>query len=155
MPHGIVTRAELKARGWSDDQVDRRVASGRLVRRYRGVYSIGRPIETDEGEWLAAVKSCGPGAVLSYWSAARLWSLIETRSRLFEVTVPTTAGVMRRKLLIVHRSSALTADDITLRRSIPVTRAPAHDRGLRRKRHRPPDRANHRRRRPTPTLQRA
>ncbi|HEY1359090.1 MAG TPA: DUF559 domain-containing protein [Thermoleophilaceae bacterium] len=124
MPHGIVTRAELRALGWSDDQVDQRVAAGLLLRRYRGVYSIGRPIETDEGQWLAAVKACGPDAALSFWSAARLWGLIETRSRLLEVTVPTTAGVRRRKLLIVHRSSTLTEEETIVRRSIPVTRVP-------------------------------
>jgi len=122
MPYGIVTRAELKARGWTDDQVDNRVASGLLVRRYRGVYSVGRPIETDDGEWLAAVKACGPRAVLSHRSAARLWGLVETRSKLLEVTAPTTAGVRRRRLVVVHRSSTLDRLDVTRKRHIPVTR---------------------------------
>jgi hypothetical protein len=122
MPHGIVDRSELRALGFSNDQIDRRVVSGLLVPRYRGVYSVGRSIETGEGEWLAAVKACGPSAVLSYLSAARLWGLIDTRSRLVEVTVPTTAGIRRRKLLIVHRSSTLDPLDVTTRRAIPVTR---------------------------------
>jgi hypothetical protein len=70
MPHGVVDRHDLRRLGLSDDQIDRRLASGLLVPRYHGVYSIGRPIETDEGEWLAAVKACGREAVLSHWSAA-------------------------------------------------------------------------------------
>ena len=122
MPYGIVDRTDLRRRGWSDDQIDRRVASGLLVPRYRGVYSIGRVIETEEGECLAAVKACGPHAVLSHRSAARIWELIEKRSRLIEVTVPTTAGILSRPLLIVHRSTTLDLVEISRRREIPVTR---------------------------------
>src|SRR5947208_9481816 len=117
MPHGIVDRNDLRALGFTDRQIERRVESGLLLRRYRGVYSIGRPIDTDEGEWLAAVKACGPRAVLSHRSAARLWALLDTRSRLIEVTVPTTAGVRRRRLLVVHRSTTLEPADIVEKRN--------------------------------------
>src|SRR5213592_1312942 len=121
MPYGIVDRRDLRALGWSNQQIDRRVRSGLLVPRYRGVYSIGRPIDTDEGEWLAAVKACGPRAALSHRSAARLWGLLDGRSKLLEVTVPTTAGARSRKLLIVHRSSPLEPEDVVRKRDIPVT----------------------------------
>jgi hypothetical protein len=47
-----------------------------LHRKYRGVYAVGQPRLSQQGEWMAAVLACGPGAYLASLSAAvhmRLW----------------------------------------------------------------------------------
>src|SRR4051812_20724757 len=74
--HAVATTAELLAIGLTRAGIARRVESGRLHPRHRGVYAIGHPRLTKEGIWLAAVKACVPGAALSHQSAAALWSLL-------------------------------------------------------------------------------
>jgi len=55
-----------------------------------GVYSLGHAGLTLRGRFLAAVKACGHGAVLSHRSAAVLWGLLRwDEGWLPEVTVPT------------------------------------------------------------------
>jgi very-short-patch-repair endonuclease len=49
--------------------ITRAVQSGRLYRRYQGVYSLMRTL-TREGEWLAAVYAMGDGAALAALNAA-------------------------------------------------------------------------------------
>ena len=54
-----------------------RVRNGRLHPLHRGVYAVGHPNLPLEGRFLAAVKACGPGAVLSHYSAAALWGFVD------------------------------------------------------------------------------
>ena len=67
----IVTLDDLRSCGLSQQAVSKRVQAGRLFRRFRGVYSVV-PNPPLEGCFLAAVLACGPGAVLSHFSAAAL-----------------------------------------------------------------------------------
>lgn len=73
---GILSRAELHACGLTDSAITTRVRSGRLHRVHRGVYAVGHTGLTRNGIFLAAVKACGEGAVLSHFSAAALWDLL-------------------------------------------------------------------------------
>jgi very-short-patch-repair endonuclease len=68
--------AELRACGLSDHAIAARVRRGRLHKLYRGVYAVGHAGLTMRGRFLAAVKACGEGAVLSHLSAAALWDLV-------------------------------------------------------------------------------
>lgn len=81
---------------------------------------------------MAAVLSCGEGAVLSHTSAAELWGIRrlvrrpsaaggrgETRD--VHVTVPRTSGMRKRKGIVLHRASTLVARHCTRRDGIPVT----------------------------------
>jgi very-short-patch-repair endonuclease len=81
---------------------------------------------------MAAVLASGEGAVLSHLSAAELWGIRRPSLRLsggggsdepdpVHVTVPGTAGRRRRKRIVLHRSSTLTATDRTRRDGIPTT----------------------------------
>ncbi|HEX6665663.1 MAG TPA: DUF559 domain-containing protein [Solirubrobacterales bacterium] len=70
---------------------------------------------------MAAVLACGGQAVLSHVSAAALWRLLDPRSGDIHVTVPSTAGRMRRKAIRLHRLTSLQPDQVTRRRRIPVT----------------------------------
>ena len=73
---GVMTVAELRACGLSDHGIAARARRGRLHKVHRGVYAVGHTGLTMRGRFLAAVKACGEGAVLSHFSAAALWQLV-------------------------------------------------------------------------------
>ncbi len=52
--HGVI-----RSTGLDTDQVWRDVQAGRLHPKYRGVYAVGHPKLSREGEWLAAVFAAG------------------------------------------------------------------------------------------------
>jgi hypothetical protein len=70
--HALITIWQLFALGLDTSAVAKRVARGTLHRRYRGVYVVGQPTLSPEGEWLAAVFAAGPGAALSHRLAGRV-----------------------------------------------------------------------------------
>jgi Transcriptional regulator, AbiEi antitoxin len=63
---GVLSLDELFACGLSRGAVSDRALGGRLHKIHRGVYAVGHPNLPLEGRFLAAVKACGPGAVLSH-----------------------------------------------------------------------------------------
>lgn len=118
--HGVITRRQLLALGFTADAIRHRVAKGRLHPISRGVYALGRPDLTAKGRWMAAVLSCGPRAVLSHESAAALWQFRPPRTDRIEISVP--AEVARcRKGVVLHRRPTLRPEDVTVRHFIPVT----------------------------------
>ena len=105
--------AQLLALGFSASQIHKWVASGRLYRVHRGVYSIAPPeLLTRKGRYLAAVLACGPGAALSHRSAADLHELRATDRSNIDVIVPAEHKRLVRGV-DVHRSRTLTTDDVT------------------------------------------
>jgi very-short-patch-repair endonuclease len=119
--HGIVSIAQLRAAGLTDDAVKRRVRSGRLHRLYRGVYAVGHTALGNEGRWMAAVLACGAGAVLSHRSAAELWTMLSPGSGVIHVTVPIPGGRRRRPGIRLHRFPSLPTSATTHRNGIAVT----------------------------------
>jgi very-short-patch-repair endonuclease len=117
---GVLSIRELRAYGLSDKAVAARVRRGSLHPLYRGVYAVGHRGLALEGRFLAAVKACGPGTVLSHFSAGALWGLVRWDDRYPEVTVP-AGRTPRHRRLRAHQSSALGPDDTTRRHNIPVT----------------------------------
>jgi hypothetical protein len=143
--HGLVTRAQLRAAGFTDRMVDHRLAVGRLEPVHRGVYTVPgvrpeqgapasalraapsgsrprppapacRPTRT---RMLAAVLACGPDAVLSHLSAAELRQLVAERpDEPVHVTVRRDCG--RRPQIRIHRGS-LGRDEVEQVDGIPVT----------------------------------
>jgi hypothetical protein len=69
---------------------------------------------------MAAVLACGPGAVLSHRSAARLHELRDWGYTRIEVTVPRRSRRAHDGVL-VHCSTTLTPADVTVVNNIPVT----------------------------------
>lgn len=116
--HGVAAVQELLALGLSPSAVKRWTADRRLHRVHRGVYAVGRADLTAHGKWLAAVKACGPGAVLSHQSAATLWDLRRSSSSIVHVTTP---GRSRRQGLRAHEVRRLDEEDRALRDGVPVT----------------------------------
>ncbi len=90
--HGVVARRQLLQLGFSRDQVTRLRASHRLHVVHRGVYAVGHRVLSEKGHWMAAVLACGPGALLSHRSAARLRGLQRPSPSYVEVTVPSRRG---------------------------------------------------------------
>jgi hypothetical protein len=116
--HGNITRSQLHGLGLGNSAIANRVATGRLHRVFRGVYSVGRRAVTAQ-EWAgAAVLACGPGAGLSHSSAMALWGYWRHWDKPFEVTV---VGDRRTTGIRVHRSTTLRRRDLTTQLGIRVT----------------------------------
>jgi very-short-patch-repair endonuclease len=120
---GVLSVEELRSCGLTPFGISRRVGTGRFHWKYRGVYAVGHPNLPLEGEFLAAVKACRPGAVLSHFSAAALWEMVEWDGRDIEVTICDTTPRAHRGIL-VHRTRYLDRVDVRDYKRIPVT-APA------------------------------
>jgi very-short-patch-repair endonuclease/predicted transcriptional regulator of viral defense system len=117
--HGVITRRDLIALGFSSSAIRHRLATGRLHRVRRGVYAVGRRELKSEGWWMATVLASGDDAVLSHGSAAALWG-IGAESRLIEISVrhrnwSRLPGVRGRG------RPSLPDRDITVHHNIPVT----------------------------------
>ncbi len=111
--HGVIARRQLLEAGMSARAVEHRIATGRLHPIHRGIYAAGRPEISQEGEWMAAVLACGPGAALSHSAAAVLFG-IRARGTV-EVSSPNGA---RRPGIVVHRRERM---ETVVHRGIPVT----------------------------------
>jgi very-short-patch-repair endonuclease len=115
--YGIVTRQELRDLGLSDDEIDYRIAVGRLRIIHQGVYAVGHARLAPEGRWLAAVRTGGADAVLSHRSAARHWGLVPHDGRI-EITTPHRR---RKRSGIRYIRASVESFDRTEHRAIPVT----------------------------------
>jgi very-short-patch-repair endonuclease len=102
--------------GFTPEAIRHRIREGRLHPRGRGVYAVGRPELTREGEWMAAVLECGDGAALSHSSAAAFYGIRPESARI-EITVPAGRAVSRPGIT-VHRRKAV---EVVRVRNIPVT----------------------------------
>jgi predicted transcriptional regulator of viral defense system len=119
--HGVFGLHQLCELGLTSSAVRYRVATGRLHRIHHGVYSlVPRELLNREGLYMAAVLACGPGAVLSHRSAARLHELRNYGHTKIDVTVPKRSA-RAHSGVAVHRSTTLTAADVTDVDNIPVT----------------------------------
>src|ERR671914_538703 len=74
--HGVVTRRELLDADISSEEIKCRLRSGALIREYPGVYRVGHRAPSVEARYMAAVKACGDGAVLSGRAAGHLLLLL-------------------------------------------------------------------------------
>ena len=117
----MVALAQLVGRGFSESQVHKRVATGRLHRVHQGVYSIAPPeLLTLRGHYMAAVLACGESAVLSHRSAGHLRELCTAGRGRIDVIV-SGESTRRHRGIQVHRSRNLTPADITAIDGIPCT----------------------------------
>lgn len=101
---GVVSNGQLARAGISRYTARSKVIHERWQRMYPGVYATfsGRP---DRLAMLwAAVLYAGPGAMLSYDTAAELAKLTDKPSKLIHVTIPAERRVTRRPGIVIHRS---------------------------------------------------
>jgi very-short-patch-repair endonuclease len=116
----VLSLEELRRCGISADMVSRRVSRGHLHWLYQGVYAVGHSNIPLEGRFLAAVKACGAGAVLSHFSAAAILGMTRWDGRSVDVTVRDTTTRIHRRIRI-HRTWYLDPTDVRRHRGIPVT----------------------------------
>jgi hypothetical protein len=119
--HGVVTRSELLAAGLSRDEIRHRLRRGSLIAEYRGVYRVGHRAPSVEARYMAAVRACGDGAVLSGLAAAYLLGLLRGPPSAPEVTAPTERQVRGVR---TRRARRISRRDVTVWRGIPVTSVP-------------------------------
>jgi hypothetical protein len=114
--HGIVDREELLGAGITAKEITGRLRKGALIREFPGVYRVGHRAPSVEAHYLAAVRACGKGAVLSGRAAAYLWGLSKGRAPAPEVTART-----KRRIEGIEVRRARAAVEATTCRGIPVT----------------------------------
>jgi very-short-patch-repair endonuclease/predicted transcriptional regulator of viral defense system len=119
--HGVVTRAQLLELGVEPGAIDRRLTADRLRALHRGVYLV-ESIAPPRAREMAAVLSCGEGAVLSHRSAVAVWQMLPHPAQLPDVEV-TVAGrdPGRRPGVRVHRVRSLERDEVRTCQRIPIT----------------------------------
>jgi len=119
---GVVSTAQLFELGYSRAAISRQVTAGRLHPVHQSAYAVGHAGISRHGRCMAAVSSCGEGALLSHRSAAWLWGL----TKRFCVPIEVTAASPRRTRveIRVHSAAALTAPDRASHEGIPVTEVP-------------------------------
>ena len=116
--HGVVARRELLDAGVSSKEIEHRLRTGALIREYPGVYRVGHRAPSVDARYMAAVKACGEGAVLSGLAGAYLRGLLKGSAPPPEVTAP---GKRRVRGVKTRRSREIEA---TTWRGIPVTTVP-------------------------------
>jgi len=80
---------------------------------YRGVYAVGHTALRSEAWWLAATLAAGPGAALSYRSAAELWGIRNGSRARIDVSVPRhrrSTARLEVHVVEMHRDE-VTVDD--------------------------------------------
>ncbi len=105
--HGVIALRQLEGAGVTREAVFKRARSGKLHRLHRGVYAVGHCAPSWQRRWMGAVLACGEGAVLSHHSAAALWGLLRPIEGPVHVSVPTAAGLARRRGIHIHRCPSL------------------------------------------------
>jgi len=121
--HAVLGLDQLRGLGLTANAARKRARRLELHRIHPGVYSLVPPqLLTRNGHWMAAVLACGPGAVLSHRSAAALHDIRRTERANIDITVPGRSG-RRHRGIDVHRSTTLSAADVTVVDGIPCTTA--------------------------------
>ena len=116
---GRITYRQLRLLGVGETTIVAWIESQRLHPRRPGVYALGHTAATTESELWEAILYAGPGAMLSHWSAASRWGLIDELTPAVHVS-----GPRRRPSLpgiVVHGRRALQRTDHA---DVPVTSIP-------------------------------
>jgi hypothetical protein len=119
--HGVVSRRELLKAGVSPTEIRRRVRRGALISIHRGVFRVGHQAPSRLARYMAAVKACGQGSLLSGRAAAHLLGLLRRPPSLPEVRCRTERRVPG---VITHRTRPTEPADGISWRGIPMTSVP-------------------------------
>jgi hypothetical protein len=90
--HSLVSREQMRELGLSEKAIDHALASGRLRRVFRGVYTTQQVGIGKRGRLRAATLACGRGAVISHRSAAALLGLLDKGPVVIDVIAPPSRG---------------------------------------------------------------
>jgi very-short-patch-repair endonuclease len=110
----------MRAAGIKRDAIDRRVRTGYLIRKHRGVFAVGHDAPTPLTAETEALLACGPHAVLSHQTAARLLRLVDLDDGSIHVTIRGRFGP-RPTGVTVHRTTRLNRSEVRIVDGLPVT----------------------------------
>jgi very-short-patch-repair endonuclease len=119
---GRVSRTQLLAVAIKRKAIARRVATGYLIQLHRCVFAVGHLAPTSLGDETAALLACREGAVLSHYTAARIWGILPPGSGdgLIHITVE-GERTTRIPNTTVHRTRDLQPRDIRIHERLPLT----------------------------------
>jgi very-short-patch-repair endonuclease len=120
---GVITLAQARSVGLSQDAVNRRLRSGQWLRCSPGVYFVDDRPFTAAAHIRATVWGYGPQAVASGLAAARWHGVTKYAPDTVEVTVPRASHHPRRRGVRLRRRD-LTRADIVERNDLRVTALP-------------------------------
>lgn len=118
---GVISRAEVAARGVSDAITRRAVQRGTWRRIHPRVYAVSPTPLTRDGLLWAALLYAGSGATLSHETAAEVWGLEEPRGQIIHVTIPVARRVRSLPTVRIHYAHRLATSRHPTR-TPPVTR---------------------------------
>jgi hypothetical protein len=107
---GVLTIGQALEAGMTAARIRNQVRSGRWQVMHRGVYAAFNGGATRKAELWGALLRAGPDAVLSHETAAEVFGLTDSRSRLIHLTVPHGTNPERYGAIpgvAVHRSRSL------------------------------------------------
>jgi len=102
LQQGVIGRSQLLSAGLTPQLIKCRIDRGRWQRLYNGVYATFSGAADRQATLWAAVLRVGPGAVLSYHTAAELDGLIDRPSSAIHVTIPRSRRVAPIRGVRVH-----------------------------------------------------
>jgi hypothetical protein len=111
----IVGHRQAVRLGVSQAAVVRRTKSGAWQRLHRGTYATFTGVPSREAVLWAALLRAGPGAVLSYETAAEVHQLLDKPAAKIHITVPASHDPARRgpiRGVIIHRSRNVTSEPL-------------------------------------------
>ncbi|MGH3261615.1 MAG: DUF559 domain-containing protein, partial [Trebonia sp.] len=121
---GVVSLDQLRALGFSGDQIRWRLAHARLHLLHHNVYAVGHRRVVAHAHLMAALLSVGPRAFLSHRTAAAAWGLRAPNARRIELTVP-GGSTRSRAGLTVHRCAREPdPGDLRIRDGLRVSSVP-------------------------------
>src|SRR5580704_11762735 len=86
--YGLITRDQAMGAGCTRGSIQHFLASGQWERVSAGVFRHGAVRPSFEQSCLAAVLTAGPTAVVSHWSAARLFKVAAKRQAPVSISMP-------------------------------------------------------------------
>jgi hypothetical protein len=118
--HGVVAHWQLLNAGASKGLTFSRRGGGLLIPVHHGVYALGRARLSREGWWMAAVLACGPGAVLSHFSAGHLWGMCGSYGSIEVLRQSGGFHPKGHRGVRLHQTRRLEPYEVTVERGIPV-----------------------------------
>ncbi|WP_371829985.1 type IV toxin-antitoxin system AbiEi family antitoxin domain-containing protein [Rhodococcoides trifolii] len=116
---GVISRAQARSCGLSDDAIDRMLRSGAWIARFRGVYFVANRPFTPDARIRCAALHAGSHAVLSGEAAAYWHKLVPNMPNVIDVTVP-RSGRSRAQGCRLRRRDLRSTDVVEIR-SLRVT----------------------------------
>jgi Protein of unknown function (DUF559) len=118
--HGVVAHWQLLGAGVGKGLAFDRRAGGLLIPLHQGVCALGHQQLTRDGRWMAAVLACGPGAVLSHFSAGRLWGMCGSYGPIEVLRQSGGFHPRGHRGVRLHQTRRLEPYEVTVERGIPV-----------------------------------